>query len=102
LTNPSGGFLLPPDNFFAESDLGGGLVGIDFNVTPIGGSDITTASGALFSFGATFAAGENILGFQEASNVDRTYYSDSTQSAHYHWGDIGNDHAGIPNSVRVE
>lgn len=98
---PGGGFLLPPDNFIVETDLGGGLVGIDFNVTPIGGSDVTTDSGALFNFGATFAAGENVLGFQQTLGVDRTYYTDMNAGPNRFWGDITNDHAGVRNSVTI-
>lgn len=37
--NPGSGFLLAPDNFIFEYDLGGGLTGISFNCTPIGGAD---------------------------------------------------------------
>jgi hypothetical protein len=99
--NPGGGFLLPPDNFIVGTDLGGGSTGIDFNVTPIGGSDVTTDEGALFNFGATFSAGTNTLGFQDVSGVSRTYYTDSNAAPDRFWGDITNNHAGIPNSVDV-
>lgn len=100
--NPGGGLTLPPDGFIREFDLGGGQTGISFNVTPLGGSDQTTASGALFMFEATFAAGSNRLGFQEATGaVKRTFYSDGALTE-YFWGDISNNHAGVPNSVDVE
>lgn len=98
---PGGGFLLAPDNFIAEVDLGGGVTGISFNCTPIGGSDRTTDSGAIFNFGATFAAGTNTLGFAQADGpIKRTYYSDGA-ATEYFWGDITNNHAGIPNSVDI-
>jgi hypothetical protein len=100
--NPGGGFLLPPNLFIFGTDLGGGSVGIDFNVTPLGGSDVTTDSGALFNFEATFAAGTNTLGFQDVGGVSRTYYTDSIAAPDRFWGDITNNHAGIPNSVGVE
>ena len=99
--NPGGGFLLAPDNFIVETDLGGGLIGVDFNCTPIGGSDRTTDSGALFNFGANFGAGTNTLGFQDVSGVSRTYYTDSNAAPDRFWGDITNNHAGVPNSVDV-
>jgi len=93
---------LPPESFIIETDLGGGVTGIDFNATPVGGSDRTTDEGALFNFGATFAAGHNTLGFQDVSGVSRTYYTDSNAAPDRFWGDITNSHAGIPNSVEVE
>lgn len=100
---PSGGFLLAPDSFIREYDLGGGLTGISFNVTPIGGADQTASSGALFNFEATLAPGLNVLGFQQISTdgIKRTYYSDSTATECF-WGDISNNHTGVPNSVTVE
>lgn len=99
--NPGGGFLLAPDNFITETDLGGGLIGISFNCTPIGGSDQNASSGAIFNFGANFGAGANTLGFAEADGpIKRTYYSDGA-ATEYFWGDITNNHAGIPNSVDV-
>lgn len=100
---PGGGFLLPPDNFITATDLGGGLTGISFNVTPLGGSDLTADSGALFNFEASFnAPGTYVLGFQlESSGIKRTYYSDGA-AAEYFWGDITNNHACVPNTVIVE
>jgi hypothetical protein len=98
---PGGGFLLAPDNFIVGTDIGGGLTGIDFNCTPIGGSDVTTDKGAIFNFGATFAAGTNTLGFQDVQGVSRTYYTDSNAAPDRFWGDITNNHAGVPNSVTV-
>jgi hypothetical protein len=100
--NPGGGFLLPPDNFIQGSDAGNGLTGIDFNVTPIGGSDVAAGEGALFNFGATFdTPGTYQLGFQDVNVVSRTYYQDANQAPDFFWGDITNDHAGVPNSVTV-
>jgi hypothetical protein len=104
--NPSG-FLLPNDNFIVETaglaaDATGvaGRTGIDFNVTPLGGSDLTTASGALFNFQGTFAAGTNLLSFQETQGVSRTYYTDSNAAPEFFWGDIDNNN-GEPNTVTV-
>lgn len=99
--NPGGGFLLPPDNFIQATDIGGGRHRIDFNLTPIGGSDVTGAGGALFNFGMDFAAaGTYTLGFQEIEGVDRTYYTDGASNVYY-WGDITNNYAGVANSITV-
>lgn len=98
--NPSGGFLLPPDSFF---DPGGPSLHLDFNVTPLHGSDRTTDEGPLFTFDVTFdSPGEKVFGFEQTSIVDRTFYTDGNQTANRYWGDISNNHAGIPNSVIVE
>ena len=44
------GFLPVPDSFIQATDIGGGLNRWDFNVSPIGGNDTTTASGILFKY----------------------------------------------------
>jgi hypothetical protein len=99
---PGGGFLLPPDNFIQRSDAGGGLYGFDFNVTPLGGSDVTTCEGALFNFQLEIPnPGTYTLGFQDVNVVSRTYYQDGNQTPDYFWGDFSNNHAGVPNSVTV-
>jgi len=99
----NGDFLLAPDSFYSPVDAGGGLTGLDFNVTPLGGSDVATGSGALFNFGATFTTpGTYTLGFQQTNVVNRTYYQDANQAPDYFWGDITNSHAGIPNSITVQ
>jgi hypothetical protein len=88
--NPGGGFLLPPDNFIVATDIGGGRERWDFNLTPIGGSDVAAGEGALFSYQFTFsAAGTKTFGFQDINVVNRTYYSDSVPTE-YFWGDITN------------
>jgi hypothetical protein len=88
--DPADGFLLAPDNFILATDIGGGRERWDFNVTPIGGSDVTASEGALFNYKFTFGtAGVKTFGFQEFSGVNRTYYSDST-STQYFWGDSTN------------
>lgn len=98
--NP-GGFLLGSDSFIVERSVDTFTV-LDFNVTPLGGDDVTTASGALFNFGVTFAnAGTWEIGFQEADFTLRTYYTDSTETPQRPWGDIGNDHTGVANTVTV-
>jgi len=98
---PSGGFLLPPDNFIVATDIGDGRERWDFNCTPIGGSDQTTASGALFNYQFTFLApGLKTFGFEVVHGVNRTYYSDGS-TTEYFWGDTTNHSAGIPNSVEV-
>jgi hypothetical protein len=93
-------FLLPNDFMIQENDIGGGMVRIDFNVTPIGGSE-TSTGGALFNFGLNFgSAGTYDLGFQEFQDVKRTYYSDGA-STEYNWDDISNNYTGVPNSINV-
>jgi hypothetical protein len=102
--NPTGTppFLNPSD-FLARSDTGDGRWGIDVNVTPVGGSEVTNASGALFNIGVSFgAAGTWPLTFQQTETVNRTYYQDANQTPDYFWSDISNDHPGIPNSVVVQ
>ncbi len=85
-------FLLAPDNFITGTDLGNGTSRTDFNITPLGGNDIFV-SGILFSFEYSFAsAGTYHLGFQAADIVNRTYYTDSSQSEDFFWSDISNDH----------
>jgi hypothetical protein len=75
-------------------------VRIDFNVTPVGGSE-TTDGGALFNFGLQFDhAGTYTLGFEEFHDVKRTYYSDGA-SNEYFWDDISNSYPGMPNSIEV-
>jgi len=93
-------FLIPNDFMIQENDIGGGRIRIDFNVTPINGTE-TTDGGALFNFGLEFAsAGTYTLGFEEFHDVKRTYYSDGA-STEYNWGDISNDYPDVPNSIAV-
>jgi len=97
-------FLLPPDNFIQRSDAGGGLYGFDFNLTPLGGADVTTCEGALFNFQLQVPnAGTYTLGFQDVNTVSRTYYQDGNQTPDYFWGDFSNNHVadGAPNSFTV-
>jgi hypothetical protein len=95
-------FLLPPDNLWPmPTDIGDGRERWDYNLTPMGGHDVTAASGALFNYQFTFSTpGVKTFGFQEFSGVPRTYYSDKS-ATDYSWSDITNDHEGIPNSVEV-
>ncbi|MDQ3023193.1 MAG: hypothetical protein M3R04_02225 [bacterium] len=99
--NPSG-FLLAPDSFIQRSDAGGGPHCFDFNVTPLGGSDVADGEGALFNFELEFPNdGTYKLGFQDLNIVSRTYYQDGNMAPDYFWGDISNDHEGVPNTVTV-
>jgi hypothetical protein len=96
-----GSFLMPPDNFIQPTDIGGGRIRISFNLTPIGGSDVTTASGALINFEMAFgAAGTYTLGFQDVSGVNRTYYSDGANTE-YLWGTLHADETGTLNVAGV-
>jgi hypothetical protein len=93
------GFLLPQN--IVPSNVGG-FTAYDFNITPLGGEDLTDASGALFNAEFTFdAAGTWQLGFQENETVDRTYYQDQNTTPNYFWGDITNLHAGVPSAITV-
>jgi hypothetical protein len=91
-----------PDKFIATTT-GQGQRIIDFNVTPIGyGADVQGASGVLFNFEATFSKpGVYAIGFLESDFVDRTYYNDSNLYPHFLWGDVTNQHSGVPNSITV-
>ncbi|MBN2081195.1 hypothetical protein JW859_03195 [bacterium] len=94
------GVLMPDDVMLQAIDIGGGLIRYDFNVTPIGGSDITTG-GVLFNVGLSFDdPGTYTFGIQEFNLVKRTYYSDG-DATDYNWGDISNDYTGVPNSIVV-
>ena len=92
---PSGGFMQPIDgwNWIIPTAIDGGRERWDFNLSPLGGSDLTSASGALFNVTFTFSEpGTKTFGFQEADAIKRTYYSDFS-GTEYFWGDIGNSAA---------
>jgi hypothetical protein len=98
--NPGGGFLLAPDNFIQSTDIGGGRERWDFNITPLGGSNLTTDEGVLFNAKFKFSAAcTKTFGFQDVSGVKRTYYADD--AAEYFWGNIANDGSVGPNSVTI-
>jgi len=93
-------FLVPLDFMFQERDIGDGRVRIDFNITPIGGSE-TSDGGVLYNFGLKFDhAGTYVLGFEEFHDVKRTYYSDGAHNE-YFWDDISNNYPDVPNSIEV-
>jgi len=100
--DPGGGFLLQQD-LFQSTNIGDGRERWDFYLSPICGSDQTTAEGALFNFQFEFSQpGVKTLGFQEETGVvKRTYYSDS-EANEYFWGDISNDGSVAGNSILVE
>jgi len=100
MSPPPSSFLLPDDFMIMEQSVfePPGLNFIGFNLTPIGGGEVTSG-GILFNFGLTFDnAGTYNLGFVQFQDVKRTYYSDSEYSEHY-WSDISN--AGVPNTIQV-
>jgi hypothetical protein len=100
-TGPSGGFLMPPLQVFEGRSGGPGLVAWDFNVTPVGGSELTGSDGALFNCQFTFSTpGTKTFGFEAVNSIKRTYYAD--ESTEYFWGNIANDGSIVPNSVEVE
>lgn len=98
-----GAFLLPTDYMlsFNNYDSASNSWAMDFNVTPIGGQEVNDAEGELFNFEVTFAqAGTVHLGFSQFKDVKRTYYSDS-RSQEYSWSSIGNNNAGVANTIEV-
>ena len=86
-------FLTGPDSFLfgqEKADFGeAGRHRLELNVTPLGGSDSTTNSGALCNFGVEFGqAGTATFGFVEATPpIDRTYYRDGANNDYY-WGTL--------------
>jgi hypothetical protein len=85
-------FLLAPDRFITSTDLGNGTGRTDFNVTPLGGSDIN-AEGYLFNFMFSLDdPGIYNLGFEAVNVVSRTYYQDSTAATDFFWSNIENNH----------
>jgi hypothetical protein len=83
------------------SDIGGGQKRYDFNITPIGGSNLTGVGGTLFNAQFTYATpGNHAIGLQEFFGVKRTYYSEGNLTE-YFWGDSTNNVPGAANSVVV-
>ena len=81
------------------TDIGGGRVRLDFNVTPLDGTQSNSTSGALFNFGLNFGvAGTYTLGFEEFNVVKRTYYSDAG-ATEYNWGTLMADATGTLNAA---
>lgn len=93
-------FILAPDNLMNRgTDIGGGRVRLDFNVTPLDGTQSNSTSGALFNFGLNFGvAGTYTLGFEEFNVVKRTYYSDAG-ATEYNWGTLMADATGALNAA---
>jgi len=83
---------------FYGADIRGGRKRYDINITP-GGSQIDNATGAVLYFEIEIASNVH-LGFQEFYGVKRTYYSDDSLTEYY-WGDVSNDHPGVPNSIMM-
>jgi hypothetical protein len=100
--SPASGFLLAPDSFIQSTDIGGGRERWDFNITPLRGSNLATAQGALFNAKFTFGTpGTKIFGFQDSTGgVKRTYYADDANE--YFWGDVANTGAAAPNAVIIQ
>lgn len=98
-----GDFLLYPDTIWWDPiETGDGRRAIDFNVSPLGSENVLDGAGPLFNFELTFAnLGTWKLSFQQTNVVNRTYYQDGNQATDYFWGDITNNHPGVPNSVTV-
>ena len=87
-----GGFLLAPDGLIQpgpnpDGTLQPGTQRIDFNVTPLGGSDVASAEGALFNFQLVYSQpGEKHIGFQEFNGIPRTYYTSFADGVERYWG----------------
>ena len=101
---PASGFLGVGDNLLVpDAALPVPFTGssaIDFNITPLGGSDAPAGTaGILFNFNLEFsAAGAYKLDFLLFDEVNRTYYQDGSQAV-FQWGDITNNVTG--NTVTV-
>lgn len=85
-----GGFILAPDSLIKPGanpeDSLGGKQRIDFNITPLVGSDVASVQGALFNFQVVYSsAGEKQISFQEFNGVHRTYYSDKANNENHFW-----------------
>ncbi|MBN2081193.1 hypothetical protein JW859_03185 [bacterium] len=95
------GFLLPIGFMIEELPSNdSGRVRIDFNITPIGGGNLTTG-GVLFNFALQFDhAGTYTLGFEEFNLVQRTYYNGADAQSQT-WDDISNDYPDVPNTIEV-
>jgi hypothetical protein len=92
IMNPSG-FMLQADNLMVPTPIEGGRERWDFNITPLGGSDIIDANGALFNVQFTFSTpGMKHFGFEQLDGlgVKRTYYSDGAGNE-YFWSSISNE-----------
>lgn len=102
--NPTSGFLGVGDNLLVpDTALPAPFTGssaIDFNITPLGGSDAPAGtSGILFNFNLKFtAAGSYKLDFLLFDEVNRTYYQDGSQAT-FQWTDITNTNS--QNTVNV-
>ena len=96
------GFTLPSSYMIWQGSTGGDRERWEFFLFPLNGSDLVDETGDLFNFQFTFnAPGTYTLGFvQETDGVARTYYTDGDEYMHC-WGDLSNDHEGIPNSIVV-
>lgn len=95
---PSGGMLVVPDSVIVPTDLGGGLIAYDFGAYPIGGSDLSLVSGALFNFQIEVQETTSLAFRYSGTAPHFTYYSDST-AAEYGWSDLTN--FGVP-SIEVD
>ncbi|MCB1216133.1 hypothetical protein KDL44_01990 [bacterium] len=85
-------FLIPPESLVVVDDQGDGLLRLDWNITPVGGSEARVA-GMLFSLSLIFPEpGEYRLGFEESNIVSRTYYQDTAAAEQYFWSDSSNGH----------
>jgi hypothetical protein len=88
----NGGFLLGPDGLIQagpnpDATLAAGTQRFDFNITPLGGSDVASAEGILFNAQFSFsAAGSKTFTFQQFNGVNRTYYSDVANGVDTFWG----------------
>ncbi len=86
-----GGFILGPDILIQRGANPEDSLGTDnrwdFNISPLGGSDVASARGELFNVQFTFSeAGEKQIGFQEFNGVNRTYYTDMATGEERFWG----------------
>ncbi|MCB1217055.1 fibronectin type III domain-containing protein [bacterium] len=95
--DPADGFLPLDSEVLGQQDPVNGRSAIDFNVTPLGGSEIELATGALFNFRLRIHT-DVTLSFQTSNELLRTYYSDGSQQHENVW--THDDNMGMP-VVRV-
>ena len=97
LVAPTDGFLPVDSEVLGQQDPINGRCVIDFNVTPLGGSEVLNATGELFNFRLRVYT-DVTMSFQTSNDLLRTYYSDGTQMHENVW--THDDNMGMP-VVRV-
>ncbi len=88
-----------PDNSLGDR------IRFDFNLSPLGGNDVPSVKGSMFSTGFSFPQpGLKRIGFQEFNGVNRTYYASLADSEDRFWSvlmadEMGNLHPSVVGQV---